>query len=97
MRLLIALVLWVIGVGVMLYGIGNALLEISSLYQGAINNPLNQPDNAEKMFSERMIRMLIIGAAGIPFLIIGTIMVRSAAAARRRELRTARLTKKSST
>src|SRR5262245_49901947 len=96
MRLLIAILLWIIGVGVMLYGIGNALLEIASVYQGAIDNPLNQPDNAQKVFSDRMIRMLIIGAAGIPFLIIGTLMVRSAAAARRRELRAARLTKKNS-
>lgn len=95
MRLSIALLLWTVGVGLMLYGIGSALMEIASLYQGAINSPLDQPDGAEKLLSERMIRKLIIGAAGIPFLIIGTMMVRSAAAARRRQLREARMARKS--
>jgi hypothetical protein len=87
MRLLFALLLWVIGAGIMVYGIGHALMELSSVYQGAISKPLDQPENVEKVFSQNMIRSLIIGAAGIPFLLIGTVMVRGALARKRRDSR----------
>ena len=96
MRLLIALLLWLVGAGIMIYGIGSALLELVSLYQGALTDPLNQPEGAEKGISDRMVRNLIIGAAGIPFIIVGTFLVRSAAGARRRRMREARLARKRS-
>ena len=86
MRILIAFLLWAVGVGIVLYGLGNALLELGSLYQGAITDPLNQPEGAEKVVSAHMVRMLIIGAAGLPFLIVGTVMIRSNAGRRRRAL-----------
>ncbi len=87
MRLLFALLLWLVGVGIMVYGIGGAFIELSSVYQGAISNPLDQRENAEKVFSENMIRSLIIGAGGIPFLLIGTVLVRGAVARRRSDNR----------
>jgi hypothetical protein len=85
MRLLLASLLLLLGMVVMLYGIGNALLELTSLYQGALTDPLKETPGGEKALSERMIRFLVIGLAGLPFSIIGTFMLRSRR--RRRRLR----------
>lgn len=90
MRLFIAIIFWIAGAGVMVYGLWHAIAELGAVYQGALNNPLEQPENAEKIFSENMIRSLLIAAAGIPFLVIGTIMLRFGGARRRRERRLAR-------
>lgn len=84
MRTILGVILSLIGAGFILYGLGNALMELSSLYQGALNDPMNQAEGAEKAISNNMIRHLTTGAIGAPFLIVGSVLLRSSAMRRRR-------------
>jgi hypothetical protein len=76
MRTALGLILTVLGAGIMLYGIGAALVELIDLYQSTMADPLNQPEGGEAAVSSRMIRSLLIGAAGIPALLIGSLLLR---------------------
>lgn len=76
MRLLLGLIVLFVGMAIVLYGIGGALLEVVSLYQGALNNPLAETDSGE-VISGRMISSLTTGALGLPFLLLGTLLLRS--------------------
>ncbi len=71
MRFPLGIILFVFGAGVMLYGMGSALRDLSSVYQGALEKPLDTPQRDEKVVSQDMIRQLITGAAGVPFVIVG--------------------------
>ncbi|MBY0311791.1 MAG: hypothetical protein K2W85_06960 [Phycisphaerales bacterium] len=80
MRTLIAMVLFLAGLGVVLYGLGSALFELIGLYSSALSDPLSStgPEaNAEpaKVVGDRMWRFALIGMAGVPFLLIGSIML----------------------
>lgn len=90
MRIFIGIVIALLGAGVMLYGIGNALSELAGLYQGVIDNPLGQTDNVEKTVSKDMIRMAFIGACGIPVFLLGMLIYLPARAKNRRARRAAR-------
>lgn len=71
-RTLIGLVLVVAGLGITLYGLGSALMELVGLYAGALNDPLADPANGgERGISRRMGEHAIAGAFGVPLLIIG--------------------------
>ena len=74
-RTVIAIVLFVGGLAVVLYGIGFALSEFVGMYSSAIESPLDSPVGGEKGVSERMIRYVIIGAIGIPPLMVGSAMM----------------------
>ena len=74
-RTVIAIVLFVGGLAVVLYGIGFALKEFVGMYSSAIESPLDSPEGGEKGVSERMIRYVIIGAIGIPPLMVGSAMM----------------------
>jgi hypothetical protein len=74
-RSIIALVLFVGGLAVVLYGLGSALMELFGLYSGAINAPLDNPPGGEKGVSDRMIRGVIIGAIGVGPMIVGSAML----------------------
>ena len=74
-RTIIAMVLFVGGLAVVLYGIGFALKEFVGMYSSAIEAPLETPEGGEKGVSERMIRYVIIGACGIPALMVGSAMM----------------------
>ena len=74
-RTVIAIVLFVGGLAVVLYGIGFALKEFVGMYSSAIESPLDSPVGGEKGVSERMIRYVIIGAVGIPPLMVGSAMM----------------------
>ncbi len=76
MRAVIGTVLLLAGAGVILYGLGNALLALASLYQGAVNDPLNQPANAEAGASARMTHFALVGAVGIIPMVVGSVLLK---------------------
>jgi hypothetical protein len=93
MRAAIGLILLVVGMGVAVYGIGSALLELTGLYESALTDPLNAPADQEEVASREMIRSVIIGGLGIPPTLLGSIMfygwLRARRKARRRHARSA--------
>lgn len=74
-RTIIAAALFLIGLAIVLYGIGFALKEFVGMYSSAIDTPLDSPEGGEKGVSERMIHYVIIGAVGIPPLMVGSAMM----------------------
>jgi hypothetical protein len=77
--------LLLVGIGVMVYGIVNALIAIGGLYQGAMNNALDQPEGIEKDTSAAMLRFVVIGIGGLPALALGIILLIVARGQRNRE------------
>lgn len=76
MRTAIGLILLLLGMAIALYGIGGALVQVIGLYQGALSDPLGQPDGAEKAASSQMMHFVVIGLFGIPPLLIGTVLLK---------------------
>lgn len=76
MRTAIGLILVLIGMAIALYGIGGAMMQVIGLYQGAIADPLGQPEGAEKAVSVQMMRHVIIGLFGVPPLISGSVLLK---------------------
>ncbi len=76
MRTLIGIVLVLIGGGIVLYGLWQALTPLFGLYQGALADPMGQPDGTEESVSASMLDAVKIGAIGLPFLIIGTVLLK---------------------
>lgn len=75
MRTLIALILLLVGLGIVLYGLGSALMQLVGLYQGALNDALAEPKVSEQAASAQMLRSALIGAIGIPPLMAGSAML----------------------
>ena len=93
MKTLFGLLLTLIGVGIVVFAIGSALMPVLKMYEGALNDPL--ADGPEGNVPATMIKYVIIGCAGIPFVIAGKVFLilawrerirgrRDAAARRRR-------------
>lgn len=61
---------------VALGGIGMALLELSSLYNGVLDKPLDQPDGIEKESSARMLNWAIAAAPGAVAVLVGKIWLK---------------------
>jgi len=76
MRRSLPWVLIVVGGLVALGGIGMALLELSSLYNGVLDKPLDQPDGFEKESSGRMLQWAIAAAPGAVAVLIGKIWLK---------------------
>ena len=74
-RTIIALILFLGGLAVVLYGLGSALIELFGLYSSALDAPLNDPKGGEKGVSDRMIRGVIIGAIGVAPMMAGSAML----------------------
>jgi hypothetical protein len=68
----------------MAWGVVLALRELGGLYQGVLTDPLGQPEGTEQNAASGMKRGVLIGAAGVPPFLAGTIMLK--AARRRRRL-----------
>lgn len=82
MRTVIAFILFLVGMGVVLYGLGSALLELIGLYQGALSDPLGAHDPSAtqavepaKAVGDRMWHFAMIGMAGVPLLLVGSVML----------------------
>ncbi|HMN39381.1 MAG TPA: hypothetical protein PKE29_00950 [Phycisphaerales bacterium] len=77
LRTLIGLVLLLAGTAVVLYGLGAAIMELVHLYGSALSDPMADTPGvgAERGVSDRMIRDVIIGAIGVPPMVIGSVML----------------------
>ena len=76
MRTVIGLLLVLAGGAVIIFGIGMALMQLFGLYQSAMNNAMGMGATAEQDASRAMIRGVIVGACGVPFLIAGSVMLK---------------------
>jgi hypothetical protein len=74
MKKVIGLVLILVGAGVIAFGGYRALTALGGLYQGSLNDPMNQPEGSEKAASDAMLRGAMIGAVGVPFFLTGYVM-----------------------
>ena len=75
MKVTIAFCLLIIGSLLVLYGIGFALYELAMLYQSNITDPLTMSGEDPKAVSARMWRSILIGLAGVPFMITGSVIL----------------------
>jgi hypothetical protein len=76
-RTIIALVLFMIGMGIVLYGLGAAVMELVGLYSSALNDPLaDSPRGEARGVSDRMVRDVIIGGIGVVPLLVGSVMLK---------------------
>jgi hypothetical protein len=80
MKFTIGLLLTLVGLAIVLYGLGQALLGVTSIYANALNSPLNDPaagaSTGEIAISKDMMRHVWIGAIGIPPLLVGTVLLK---------------------
>ncbi len=67
--------LMIVGAMVILAGAFVALSSLSSLYQGAIDDPMSQPETAEQDASRMMLRGAAIGAPGALLMLTGKVML----------------------
>lgn len=82
MKFLLGILLTLVGVAILVSGIGLALAQVLGMYDAALNNPLK--DNpGEAAVPATMMRYILIGCAGIPFLVIGKILLIMAYRSRR--------------
>jgi hypothetical protein len=75
MRLLWAILFTAIGGAVVVIGIVGALSELIGLYSSALNDAMAEGPEPKAIRSE-MIQWAITGATGIPFLLIGSVMLK---------------------
>lgn len=78
MRLGIGLILMLVGGGVMLLGIVMALLQLVGLYQGVLDDALDQPMGTEDAVRFGMLHWVGIGALGVLPFLIGVVMFKGA-------------------
>lgn len=85
MKPTLGFILLLLGSAIMLYGIGAALYEISTMYAEAINDPMGNKSIGggataavePKQVSAAMLRAVGIGCVGIPLAIAGSFLMRS--------------------
>lgn len=69
MKYLAAILLVLAGAGLILAAIVRALAPLIGLYQGAMGDPLGQPEGTEQAAADQMFSALILGAVGaLPFI-----------------------------
>lgn len=103
MKFALGLTLTLLGLGIVLYGFGSALKGLTTIYSNALESPLDEPTLGagtregetaqggavgEKAISERMINSVMVGAIGVPPLIVGSVLLKWAMFSRwRRKVR----------
>jgi hypothetical protein len=75
MRLFIGILFAVVGGLVAVIGLLGALNELVGMYSSALNDALADGPEA-KAVGANMLRWAITGAAGVPFLVIGTVLLK---------------------
>lgn len=78
MKGMIGAILMIVGGCVMIGGIGLAVWPMVKMYRANLEDPMGQPDGAENRVKDDMLRGVFIGAAGAPFFLVGTVMVKAA-------------------
>lgn len=76
MRLLLGIVFALGGGAVVLVGLLGALHELVGLYSSALNDPLAVDSPEGKVVGASMMRWAATGCAGVPFLIIGVVLLK---------------------
>jgi len=75
MRLVLGIVLTLLGGAVAVAGLLGALSELVGMYSSALNDAM--ADGPEgKAVGASMMRWAIIGAAGVPFLLVGSVLLK---------------------
>lgn len=88
MRLFIGIMFAVVGGVVAVVGLLGALNELVGMYSSALNDALADGPEA-KAVGANMLRWAITGAAGVPFLIIGTVLLKVSLFQKIRKMRAA--------
>lgn len=91
MRGMIGAILMLVGGAVVLLGIGLAVKPVIDLYRANLDDPMGQPEGAERRVPLDMRKGLIVGAAGVVPFMIGSVLVKMEV---RRRLRAALLAPK---
>ena len=72
------LLLLSIGAVAILIGGGLAVLELAGMYSHALSaDPLAVPEQSEEETRRNMLRWLVLGAAGMPLFIAGSVMCKA--------------------
>lgn len=58
-------------------GLGRALTQFGALYGQAADDPMAEPEVSEQDRAAVMLRSAGLGAAGVPLVLVGTIMLKS--------------------
>ena len=66
----------ILGGALAITGIVLALLEVSILYNGILDKPLDQPEGFEKKSADSMLHYAIVAAPGVILLFLGKIMLK---------------------
>lgn len=90
MRLTIGIVLTLVGGIVAVIGLLGALGELMSLYSSALNDPLAADAPEGKAVGASMIRWVIIGATGVPLLLVGAVILKISLFQKLRKMHAAR-------
>ncbi len=80
-------ILMLVGGLVILAGAFIALSSLSSLYQGAVDDPMHQSETAEQDTSRTMLRGAGVGAPGAVLMLAGKVMLARRARAQRSRTR----------
>ena len=83
-RSLFGLVLALLGAAIICSGIFIAGSALAGLYKGALEHPLDQPENNEATVQHSMTRGVMIGAAGAPPFLLGMVLLKRAKARAKR-------------
>jgi len=83
-RLLIAFILLVSGALLAAVGLSRALLQFGAMYQKVSERPLDEPDLTPEDRAEKMLWSAGLGAAGVPMILVGTIMLKTKRRRKRR-------------
>lgn len=84
MKRFVGLIVALVGIGIVVVGIGMALMPLIQTYAANLRDPLGEvASQQEQGLSRSMIRGLIIGAFGVPPLLVGTIMMKRSLLRRR--------------
>ena len=76
MKLITGAIFVLAGLGVMGYGAYVALSALGGLYQGALQDAMNQPEGTEKATSDAMIRGVLIALPGVVVFVVGSVLMK---------------------
>lgn len=76
MRLTLGILFSLIGAAVAIVGLFGALSELIGLYSSALADPLAADAPEGKAVGAAMFRWAIIGAFGVPFLLVGSVLLK---------------------
>lgn len=76
MRLTLGILLTIVGGAVVLVGLFGALSELIGLYSSAMNDPLAADAPEGRAVGAAMFRWAVVGAVGVPLLLVGSVLLK---------------------